>query len=312
MVLKKIQKLISRLKNFKIRLEKEFLKTLVLHLAVMFVISMFSLIMFFYVFLPVYTRHNRTIVVPNLHGIVLENIEQFLKERKLRYKIKDENSYSSDYAPNTVLNQDPMPGSKVKANRTIYISLNAKSPPIIMMPNLLHCSIRGANMVLINNGLRVGRVKYISDIAHNAVLKQSYKGKKIRSGNPISKGSKIDLVVGAGLGHRFVQLPDIVGKSKEEAEILLRNIGLQLGSIIYEIIEDKSPNSVFKQFPLAETDVRVGSMVDVWIVDFYEEGGASLTNEKVIRQSDLASFSEQNSIKNDSSENDSLDIKNID
>ncbi len=272
--------------------------------------SIFLFLIFFYAFLPLYTRHNKEILVPNLKGKQIEELKDILKTKKLRFSIKNKKSYSNEYPANAILNQDPLAGSRVKKNRTIYVSLNSEKPPIIKMPDLLHGSLRNAELILKANELRIGYIRYVSNIAKNAVLAQSFDGKKIEVGDPIHKGSRIDLTIGAGLGKKEIPLPNLIGKTLEEVQSILKRYGFQLGSIIYETIMDglnKSapftnndeklttsastfpeeidkpndeidkqaetillPNTIFKQIPKAFSKVRLGTIVDIWVVDYPE------------------------------------------
>ncbi len=216
-----------------IRSKKGFLGIFVMHLLSMVIILFFILIFIFYLFLPVYTRHNKWIIVPDLNGIHIDEVQKFLKIKKLKYSIKEKKNYSNEYPANVVLFQNPITGSKVKKNRTIYVSLNSDTPPLIEMPDLLHGSVRNAQVILKNNDLKLGYVRYVSNIAKNTILKQFYNNKIIVAGELIPKGAKVNLVIGAGLGKIKVIMPSILDKTLSEAEDILKVYGLQIGSVIY-------------------------------------------------------------------------------
>ena len=84
-----------------------------------------SLIIFFlfYIYFPIKTNHGDTITVPNLIGMELKDIDEFLSDRDLRYEILDDSSYSSEYPPYSILQQNPSENEKVKENRKIYLNL---------------------------------------------------------------------------------------------------------------------------------------------------------------------------------------------
>ena len=85
-----------------------------------------SIIFFiFYIYFPFKTNHGDTITVPNLIGMELNEIDEFLSDRDLRYEILDDSSYSSEYPPYTILQQNPSENEKVKENRKIYLTLNS-------------------------------------------------------------------------------------------------------------------------------------------------------------------------------------------
>ncbi|MTI33451.1 PASTA domain-containing protein [Cytophagales bacterium RKSG123] len=224
---------------------------------------------FFYLYLPSETHHKETITVPNLVGRPLEDVERFLKDRNLQFVVTQDSGYSTNYSPLSVLQQNPKAGFKVKENRKIYISLNAKTPPMIGMPNLIDGSLKNAKMILASYGLEVGNLQYVPDLAENAVLSQLYLGKKIKPGTRIAKGSSIDLVIGDGLSKQNFEMPDLTGMDQEEANFNIQALSLQTASVTFVPAQDSLniPGTIFQQNPLAGEKVRAGQLVDLWIIE---------------------------------------------
>lgn len=258
-------------------LKRNDLKILLIHISLMMGTVAFLFAFFFYFCLPIITRHGQSITVPNLKGITLDEVDDFLKQRSLRFAVTKDDAYSDMYPPLTILKQHPRPGSKVKKDRKIYITLNAVHPPKIKMPLLVDSSMKNAQILLKSNELLIGEVKYVPDIAKNAVLEQWYNGEKIETGIWIPKGSKIDLVVGAGLGKKTVKVPIVSGLNFEVAEFLILETGLKVGSIIYEVVDNVAAGTVFQQVPQAKEERQMGETVDLWIADFKEEEEGILT-----------------------------------
>src|SRR5688500_1648037 len=69
-------------------------------------------IFYFYAYLPNVTNHGESITVPNIEGLHIEKVEEFLARHDLRFEVND-SSYSSQYPPLTVLKQFPSAGAKV-------------------------------------------------------------------------------------------------------------------------------------------------------------------------------------------------------
>lgn len=254
-------------------------KDVLVHLAIIVLLVVIVLVLFFYVYLPSTTNHGETVTVPDLEGIHLDDIDEFLTKRNLRYEILKDSGYTAEYAPFTILNQHPAPGSKVKESRKVFLTLNALNPPKVKMPNLVDGSVKNAQLVLQSYGLERGNIKYVPDLAQNAVLEQNYEGKSIEAGTFIPKGSKIDLVVGDGLGNTVLEVPDVNGMDLEEAEFIIVGSGLKLGSILFqdaqqagkdarEVLDNAVPGEryvVVKQNPTSERKVRIGVEVDIWL-----------------------------------------------
>jgi beta-lactam-binding protein with PASTA domain len=254
-----------------------------IHLGIIAVIGVIAVLFFFYVYLPLTTNHGETITVPDVVGVHYDDLDEFLTNRDLRFEVSEDSSYSADEPPQTVLQQFPLPGSKVKADRKVYVTLNTSSPPLIEMPNLVDASQKTALMVLKSYELKLGNREYAPDLAFNAVLAQLYEGDTIAPGTKIPKGSTIDLVLGNGLGNQSLESPNLIGQDEESARIAILGSGLVVGNIRYEkkglavverMIEVDSviyeqitvePGAVSKQEPAPGRNVKLQQKIDLWI-----------------------------------------------
>lgn len=241
---------------------KLFLKQLLLALAAAIVVLWVSLKL-----LDTYTLHGRTITVPDLEGFHEQDIKPILEKMNLTYSVND--SIFDDSRPKgSVAAQNPLPGTQVKKNRTIYLTMVAYLPEMIPMPNLNDLSLRQAVTVLGIYGLKVGYITNRPDIAKNAVLQQVYKNGVIEPGVMVEKGTAIDLVVGEGLGQNRVQVPILVGRMRDEAIISLHAANLNVGNEIYlDEVYDPENLRVYRQSPDAlakDHFLQAGSTVDIY------------------------------------------------
>ena len=245
-----------------------------------------SLIIFFlfYIYFPIKTNHGDTITVPNLIGMELKDIDEFLSDRDLRYEILDDSSYSSEYPPYSILQQNPSENEKVKENRKIYLTLNSSIPPKIKMPKIINGSVKNAQLLLKSYDLKLGEITYVPDMARNAVLKMFIEGDSVSENDLVLKGSIVDLEVGNGLGNQIFDTPDLINLDLEEARFTIIGSGLRLGNIIYQdsgyynnkILDEEgneifekfwvNPGKVFRQSPIKSTKVKIGRRINLWIV----------------------------------------------
>ncbi len=234
------------------------------HAGIVVSIGAVLILFFFYVFLPATTNHGESITVPNLEGMPLSELDKFVVDRDLRYEVSD-SSYSSEYPPYTVLHQFPKEGSKVKANRKIFISLNSKNPPTTLMPNLVDKTIQNAGLILKSYELQKGRTTTKPDAFRN-VLEQHFNGEPIEEGTLIAKGSKIDLVIGDGHGITQFEMPSLLGMPLEEAEIIIKGNSLNVGIVFNE---EEAPDDfvVIQQSPEVGRTIRISSEVNIWLGD---------------------------------------------
>lgn len=220
---------------------------------------------YFYVYLPAVTHHGETITVPNVEGLPIDKVAEFLKQHDLRYEVND-SSYSSDYPPLTVLKQYPEAGSKVKENRKIYVSVNRKQPPTVLVPDLVDRSLINAEAELKGNELKRGKIHLVRGPFLNVVKEMRINGKPVSAGTRIPKGTVIDLVVMDG-GSPFLPAPNVLGFSYEDAKFNILGMNLNVGRV--RLLGDTTGVRavVIKQKPLPNENIKVGDIVDLWIGD---------------------------------------------
>ena len=257
-------------------------KLIILHLSLIFVVLNGILFVFFQVLLPMMTHHGQFVTVPNLKGISIEEADSYLTQRNLRFEVTEGNTYVPDYPPMTILQQHPQGGTYVKEGRKIYLTINTATPPQIKMPNLIDGSIRNAYVRLKSHGLWLGSITYVPDVAKNAVLEQWHKGEKIVAGMSISKGSKIDLVVGAGPDGTMTKVPQVVGMSLDDAKMQLLSLGIQVGRVMYEAVTQQVPGTVARQHPDAGQEISINQRVDLWLVEQRLEVNMNIPNDPML------------------------------
>lgn len=149
-------------------------------------------------FLDFSTNHGEEIKVPDLSKMKLEIAEEKLDEDGLEVFLLDTVEFKPEFPPYTIVEQDPIAGSKVKNGRKIYVKLNAGGYAMVTFPDLKNKTFRQATNVLRALGLVEGELKYVPDIAKDIVLEVSYNGSPVKAGDKLMKNSKIDFVLGDG------------------------------------------------------------------------------------------------------------------
>ncbi len=249
------------------------------HLLITVGIGILLVVIFFYWYLPHTTNHGETITVPDIRNQHIDELEDILLTRNLRYEVNADSSFSPNQEPLTVIDQFPQPNSKVKENRKIYVTLNAQNPPLVKMPQLIDKSLKIAEITLQSYGLKSGKVEYKPDLGLNVVLEQWYDGREVLEGEMIPKGSSIDLFIGDGHGNRFFEMGDYVNRSFSDTRVALAGQGLKIGNITYvddPVIEINqgdtamvevivSAGYVTGQRPAQGKIVRLQDLVDLWV-----------------------------------------------
>lgn len=218
------------------------------------VVSIFLVVIIMVVSLKFYTRHGEGQAVPNLKGLNIGNAIDVLEAEGFSYKI--DSVFVLDKKAGTVLEQDPDAKTQVKINRIIYLTIVSSITPDVSFPDIEDKTFREASAILENYGLKVGDTVYKNDIARDAVLAYSLANTDIKIGQKIPKGSKINLVLGDGMGAEKVDVPNLAGLTLSEAMFSLKGASLNLGIVTYEgNVQDTATAIIIAQTPSVKDSV---------------------------------------------------------
>jgi len=223
------------------------------------------------VILNKYTGHGAKMPMPDLRGKTMAQIEDIASQNGFELQVVD-----SIYLPNqkkgTVVDHTPKPGVNIKKNRVVFLTLSSFNPELIKMPDMVNTSFRQAKTILETYGLELGKLHYKPDYAENYVLEQRYNGRKIAAGTKILKGSKIDLLLGMGVGDgTMTEVPNLVGLSYRDALSLISTSMLNVGATVFDgnvkSYIDSLDVVVWKQDPPFGDGKELipGSIIDIWL-----------------------------------------------
>lgn len=235
------------------------------------IVAVLVILLIFMMSLNWITLHGVSRTVPLVKGKTLDQVTALLEKDDFEVVVQDSVYYDS-LPPLMVIRQIPEAGAVVKVNRTIYVTVNRAVAPDIDMPSLVGFSFRNAEMVLKNVGLVLGDTTFRPDFAKHSVLDQLYNGQKIPAGTKVKIGSRIDLVLGTGIGTEDMAVPQLIGMTFAEAKLTLETSGLIMGASPADPdVTDKENGYVYSQTPPATNDegrqyrIRPGQMIDVRI-----------------------------------------------
>lgn len=242
----------------------EFLKQkkFYIHLLIIILLS-FILMWLAFKSLNGYTRHDKVYTMPDFVGQnYLEVQEEY--DRDFHFILID-SIYPKGQEPGSIVQQDPLPGSKVKRGRNVYYIIVATTPEKTEMPNLKNLSLRQALGLLEANGLEVDKLIYEDFFAKNAVIEQLYQGQVIEPGTEIVKGSKVSLRVGIGQDKKKIEIPNLLGRPAAEVKRLLNVAGLNLGTENYDDSDSLQYMKVSRMQPGPSSGlVEAGTFVNIW------------------------------------------------
>lgn len=212
-----------------------------------------------------YTDHGHEIEVPQVTGLYQQEAEFLLKETGLQLSVID-STFSSRVPLGTIVEQNPPAESHVKSGRMVYVVLNASVKRQVVLPELHDVSYRQAENTLRQLGLEVDSIIYEPSEYRDLILDLRLEDRSLETGDMITEGSKITIVVGQGIGTEMIQVPDLSGLSLSSARSMLLVQHLTMGQVQYDVEpteENHDDYIVFMQEPQAGTMLLEGSSVEV-------------------------------------------------
>jgi len=178
---------------------QEYLKSRVFMVQMLIAIGIIAVLAYLFMhWLTFTTDHGNEITVPDLRKLSEQQVEEKLDDLNLEYVLLDSVDFKKDFPKHSVVEQDPIAGSKVKEGRKIYIKINSSGFTTVKIPNLIEKTYRQAVPTLKALGLEEGTITYKPYLGKDMVLEMRWNGKKLNPGDKVFKSSKIDLVLGDG------------------------------------------------------------------------------------------------------------------
>ena len=159
-----------------------------------------------------YTNHNQAVQVPDIRGLQIEEAAPFLEQNMLHYTIID-SIYSKEFNPGAIIELTPEANSRVKKNRIIYITINAKTEKTIPIPELGDVSVRQSYSELIALGFTNVAFKYVPGEFKDLTVGVEYAGKLVSTGTHVPLSGTVTLVLQDG---NASQLESEVDDEKKE------------------------------------------------------------------------------------------------
>ena len=250
---------------------KQSILTKLVKLVLFFILILIVVYMLFdMIIMPAYTRHGKEITVPDLTSMFYEDARHRLSQLGLEI-VEEEKKFdtSNQFPIGVVMSQNPPPFAKVKKGRRIYVIVS-KGEPTLEMPQLIHRSERNAIFILEKLGLKVGKINYEhSDIFHAGEISNQ----SIPPGTELKPGTVVDITVSLGLFPDKYVVPNLVGRSLNDARKIILQSGLTLGEVSFQIASDLLPGTIISQSPAANQKVAQGDTINLLVSKLLEQKG---------------------------------------
>ncbi|HPN38934.1 MAG TPA: PASTA domain-containing protein [Melioribacteraceae bacterium] len=235
--------------------------------------SLIFLLVFDNIIMPWYVSE-KEVEVPNLLNKSKTEAERILEEKNLGYYIAG--THKTDAIPlNHIINQVPDPKSIVKEGRKIAIYVSG-GETLVKVPELTGRTSTDAQLLVRKLGLTINRVDTLQSLnPRGTVVRQN-----LTPNSEVAKGTAIIIAISTGPveeeesfidelpedANEITKIPNLFGKSFNEAKKILEENHLIIGKISKLSSEDLLPNTIMDQHPAPDKTVRKGSSVDLVLV----------------------------------------------
>ncbi|MFQ5523767.1 MAG: Stk1 family PASTA domain-containing Ser/Thr kinase [Acidimicrobiia bacterium] len=205
---------------------------------------------------------SQEIPVPPVVGLDIEEARQVIEAAGLTMGIVQTRP-DADFEVNVVIEQAPAAGVEVGGGTPINLVLSS-GPEVIVLPDLVDMLDRDAIALLTDLGLKFAVNEEFSDeVAEDLVIRTDPV-----AGTEVLSGDTILLVVSLGPAPR--EVPNLIGLTETEAQVLLEDLGLVLNvSVGTQPVADPAQDGlIVDQIPAPGTTVEMGDIITVTLGKF--------------------------------------------
>ena len=207
----------------------------------------------------------------NFAGMTLD--EAVVKGEALGLKVElMGTAYSPEIEEGLILSQTPVAGQLIKSGRLVQVTLN-EAPEAKRMPDLKGKKLDEIKVILENEGLVLGRTDEAQDVMDIGLIFRQVPA----ADTPYEAGQIVDIMVSLGPELTVVPMPDLLGKSQNEAIATLTVAKLNYGAIETAYSNTVAKDMVMIQSIPAGTEVKVGTLVNLTLSLGPEEAAVQTT-----------------------------------
>lgn len=156
-----------------------------------------------------------------------------------------------------VISQEPAAGTPITPTTSVTLVIGTvEQGDTVAVPNIVGQTVPEADGLLQDVGLSLGRRSEKTGAPVGTVLDQSP-----AAGTRVSPGTAVNVVVAVAPPDERVVVPEVIGTFLQEAEVILKDAGLQVGRVSFR--DDDRVDRVLEQTPKAGERVAKETAVDL-------------------------------------------------
>ena len=208
------------------------------------------------------------VTVPDLVGRSLVEAETIARQRRLNVQVVQQVHHAT-LPTGSVVSQDPPSGVSVKVNRAVGL-VTSLGPEMVTVPDMRRRSLEDSRFAVEQARVTLGEIRetYDDTVPSGFIIAQDP-----APGASVARGTPVNVTVSKG--QQAIVLPDLVGKSLDDARRLLQDLGVTLRDVTQAPRDDVPAGQVIGMTPPAGTKIAHGDAVGVMIAVHSAEGGSA-------------------------------------
>jgi eukaryotic-like serine/threonine-protein kinase len=194
-------------------------------------------------------------VVPKVVGLTADVAATKLNDAG--FEVQIQSVRSADRPESEVIRQRPSPGEKVEEGSTVTVFVSS-GPGTAEVPDVGGRTLDEARRALQRRGFRVEVERDFSDTVERGRVIDTEPPAR----TPLTLGSTVSVIVSRG--REQVEVPDVVGRDRDDARSRLERLDLAV-DIAEEESTDEEPGTVIRQTPTAGTMLAKGDTVTLTV-----------------------------------------------
>ncbi len=208
-----------------------------------------------------YSLGVKTNIMPDVVNKDAEYIKTYLEDA-FKVNVIPEWEDSDTVEEGFVIRTSPSAGEMIAEGQNVHVYISS-GKKMVDVPGVVGALSDDAIAAIEAKELKATvEYEYSADVKEGRVISQSP-----QRGTTVEAGSSVTIVV--SLGEKIVTVPDLVGKTKEEAIAALS--ALKLSYTVHEIADEHPAGEVIAQTPEPDTDAKEGDTVVLTVSSGPEE-----------------------------------------
>lgn len=208
-----------------------------------------------------FTEGRKDVKIPNIVGEKVEDAKSKLEGLGLKVL---EVTEESDQEKGIVLKVDPNVDSTVKSGSEVKLTVSGGEAQI-KVPNFAEMNLDSVKRTLKSLGLEIGTVneEYSDSVPRGEVISQSP-----NANESVDKGSKVNVTISKGkeIKNITLNIPDVSGKSVDEAKSILSSAGVEANAVKGEPAKSEGESGkVYSQSQSGHFTIKQGEKVTITI-----------------------------------------------